>query len=184
VVAGDVRFDCKTQFSTQPWAAASYRASPLPSGALAAITSALTSVNAARIPNARPVPRIWAAPTDAVVTTDFFAFDDSTNHYGLQGLGRTCDMGDAMVANALQQFPAIAWHSIRNASDPQIANPTDNMATASAQAASIYARYGGLTTAASVIATWAVIHTAQVSAGAVAGRHGGFPYKLGRLPRN
>ena len=159
VIAGTVRFDCKTQFAKQPWATTAYRAAALPSGALAAITPALTSVNASRIPNARKVPQIFSAATDAVVTTDFFAFDDSTDHYDLQGLGRACDMGDAMVANALESLHGITWYSIRNASDPQIPNPTHDMTTASRQAASIYARYGGLTTAASVIATWAVIHT-------------------------
>jgi hypothetical protein len=70
-------------------------------------------------------------------------------------------MGDAMVANALQPIPGIAWYSIRNASDPQIANPSGDMKAANQQAGSIYARYGGLTTAASVIATWAVIHAAH-----------------------
>jgi hypothetical protein len=35
------------------------------------------------------------------------------------------------------------------------------MTEASQEAASIYARYGGLTTAASVIATWAIIHAAS-----------------------
>ena len=159
VIAGTVRFDCKTQFKAQPWATAAYRTSTLPSGALAAITPALTSVNAARIPNARKVPQFFSGSTDAVVTTDFFAFDDSTDHYGLQGLGRACDMGDAMVANALNSIPGIAWYSIRNASDPQIPNSAGNMTKANQEAASIYARYGGLTTAASIIATWAVIHT-------------------------
>ena len=62
-----------------------------------------------------------------------------------------------MVALALQDFPSLSWYSIRNASDPQIANPEKNIKTASRQAAEIYAKYGGLTTAASVIATWAVI---------------------------
>lgn len=160
VIAGTVRFDCKTQFRNEPWAAATYRAAALPSGALDAITPALTSVNARRIPQARPVPQIFSAVTDAVVTTDFFAFDNSTDHYGLQGLGRACDMGDAMIANALQSLPGITWYSIRNASDPQIANPTHDLTKASQEAASIYASYGGLTTAASAIATWAVIHTA------------------------
>jgi hypothetical protein len=164
VIAGAVRFDCKTQFAGESWADAVYTPSALPAGALAAITPALTSVNAARIPNARPVPQIFSAPTDAVVTTDFFAFDDSTDHYGLQGLGRACDMGDAMVANALQSFPDLVWHSIRNASDPQIPNPTGNMIEASKEAAQIYASYGGLTTAASLVATWAVIHAAQAAA--------------------
>lgn len=180
VIAGTVRFDCTTQFRTQPWATQAYTPSALPAGTLAAITPALTGVNAARIPNARPAPQIFSAVTDAVVTTDFFAFDDSTNHYGLQGLGAACDMGDAMVASALQAFPGIAWHAIRNASDPQIPNPTGNIKTAAQQAARIYASYGGLTTAASLIATWAVIHAA---AGNTATPHGGPGHKLGRLPR-
>jgi hypothetical protein len=160
VIAGTVRFDCTTQFKTEPWAHSTYQPSSLPPGALAAITPALSSVNASRIPNARPVPQIFSAATDAVVTTDSFAFDDSTNHYGLEGLGRACDMGDAMVAYALQSFPDVAWYSIRNASDPQIQDPSGNIEEASKEAASIYARYGGLTAAASVIATWAVIHSA------------------------
>jgi nucleoside phosphorylase len=161
VVAGTVRFDCKQQFAAQPWAKAAYSPPPLPPGALAAITPALTSVNAARIPNARPTPQIYSAATDAIVTTDFFAFDDSTGHYGLTGLGRACDMGDAMVADALQSSqPGLAWYAIRNASDPQIPNPTNNISKADQEAAAIYAKYGGLTTAASVIATWAVIQAA------------------------
>jgi len=127
---------------------------------LAAITPALTSVNAARIPGARPAPQIFSASTDAIVTTDFFAFDDSTNHYGLQSLGRACDMGDAMVAQALQPAAGLAWYAIRNASDPQMPNPTGNMTKANEDAASIYAKYGALTTAASLIATWAVIKAA------------------------
>jgi len=163
-IAGTVCFDCKTQFKSQPWHGASYRASTLPAGALAALTPALMGVNAKRIPNARPVPQIFSDATDAIVTTDFFAFDDSTNHYGLQGLGRACDMGDAMVANAMQGVPNISWYAIRNASDPQIPNPSGNITQAGDEASQIYAKYGGLTTAASVIATWGVIHAATSSA--------------------
>ena len=161
VIAGTVRFDCRRQFHAQPWATASYRSSALPHRALAAITPALTSVNAARIPGARATPQIFSTANDAIVTTDFFAFDDSTNHYQLQGLGRACDMGDAMVATALQSVPGIAWYAIRNASDPQIPNTSDNIRQAEQDAGKIYSRYGGLTTAASIIATWAIIHTAH-----------------------
>jgi hypothetical protein len=161
VIAGTVRFDCRTQFRSQPWATAAYRTSSLPSRALAAITPALTEVNAAKIPGGRKTPHIYSAKSEAIVTTDFFAFDDSTDHYKLQGLGRACDMGDAMVANALQSTPHIAWYAIRNASDPQIPNPNNTIEQANQQAGSIYARYGGLTTAASVIAAWAVIHSAH-----------------------
>jgi nucleoside phosphorylase len=181
-VAGTVKFDCQAQFKAEPWASASYTPSPLPAGALSAMTPALMGVNAARIPGARATPQIYSAPGDAIVTTDVFAFDDSTDYYHLQGLGRACDMGDAMVANALQSFKSMSWHAIRNASDPQIPNPNNNIEEASKQSALIYAKYGGLTTAASLIATWAVIE-----ANAAASRqpeHAGISpgFKLGRLP--
>jgi hypothetical protein len=86
-------------------------------------------------------------------------------------------MGDAMVASALQGIPGLAWHAIRNASDPQIPNPNHNIEQADQQAAQIYAKYGGLTTAGSVIATWAVIHTG-ISLEASSGSAG---FKLGRI---
>jgi len=157
VIAGQTKFDCTTQFKSEPFAKASYPTSPIPAGAIQAITPALTKVNASRIPGARAVPKMWDTAADAIVTTDFFGFDDSTDYYKLQGLGQACDMGDAMVGNALQQFPSLKWHAIRNASDPQIANPSGDIEQAKQDAGQIYAKYGAFTTAASVIATWAVI---------------------------
>ena len=159
VVGGSVRFDCTTQFKNEPWHAAAFKPSPLPHGALSAMTPALLQLNASRVPNSRSTPKVWSAATDAIVTTDNFAFDDSTDYYKLEGLGRVCEMGDAMVASALQGIAGLSWHAIRNASDPQIPNPNHNIEEADHQAAQIYAKYGGLTTAGSVIATWAVIHT-------------------------
>jgi len=126
---------------------------------------------------------MFAAATDAVVTTDFFAFDDSTDYYKLQGLGRACDMGDAMVGNALKSFPHISWYSIRNASDPQIPNPNNDINEANKEAAQIYASYGGLTTAASLIATWAVIHAAQAGTGAAREKPAAAPRKRANGPR-
>jgi nucleoside phosphorylase len=159
VIAGMTRFDCTTQFKKEPWSSASFPTSPLPSGVLAAITPALTKVNAARVKGGRSVPKIFSAAQDAIVTTDFFGFDDSTDYYKLQGLGRVCDMGDAMVGQVMQQFPGVKWYAIRNASDPQIPNPGNNVRQAENEAGQIYAKYGALTTAASVIASWAVIVT-------------------------
>ena len=182
VVAGTARFDCTGQFRQEPWAKASYMTSALPAGAIAAMAPALMDVNAARISGARPTPKVFSGSGSAVVTTDIFAFDDSTDYYGLEGLGQLCDMGDAMVANALQSISGLSFYSIRNASDPQIANPSGNISEASKQAALIYAKYGGLTTAASLIATWAIIQAggqasrAEESPGISAG------FKLGRLP--
>jgi hypothetical protein len=160
VVGGGVRFDCTTQFKNAPWHDASFSPSPLPPGALSSVTPALLQRNASRVPNSRSTPKIWSTATDKIVTTDCFAFDDSTDYYKLQGLGRVCEMGDAMVASALQAIPGLRWHAIRNASDPQIANPNHNIEQAEQEAAQIYAKYGGLTTAASVIATWAIIRSA------------------------
>ena len=178
VVGGSVRFDCTGQFKSEPWHVASFIPSPLPAGALDAVTPALLKVNASRVPNSRSTPKIWDKPTDAIVTTDVFAFDDSTDHYKLQGLGRACEMGDAMVASALQAFPGISWHAIRNASDPQISNPENNIQQADQEAAQIYAKYGGLTTAASVITTWAVILASNTLKPSKDKRSG---IKLGRL---
>ena len=160
VIAGSVRFDCTTQFKNEPWHNAVFTPSKLPSGTLTAITPTLTQPNASRIPNAASTPNLWSSKSDAIVTTDFFAFDDSTDHYKLQGLGKACDMGDAMVASALQGIPNLSWYAVRNASDPQIPNSTNNIKQAAETAAQIYAKYGGLTTAASVLATWAIIQAA------------------------
>lgn len=165
VVAGLVRFDCTAQFRHESWHDASYEPAHLPPGAEGAITPALTSINAARIPGARKIPKIWASRSDAIVTTDFFAFDDSTDHFGLQGLGRVCDMGDAMVGLALSGLPNLKWYAIRNASDPEIENKANNIKQAEQLAGNIYSKYGVFTTAASVIATWAIIDAAINQAG-------------------
>jgi hypothetical protein len=156
VIGPVVKFDCTTQFKSESWAKASYPVTPLSAKAMTAITPALLAVNAARLPNA-PKPKVWHEKADAVVTTDFFGFDDSTDYYKLQSLGRVCEMGDAMVAQALQDYPKIKRFAIRNASDPQIPNPTGNIKTAKQQAGEIYMKYGAFTTAGSAIATWAVI---------------------------
>jgi hypothetical protein len=66
-------------------------------------------------------------------------------------------MGDAMVGYAMRAAPDIKWYAIRNASDPQIPNPDNDISAANKQAGEIYAEYGAFTTAASAIATWAVI---------------------------
>lgn len=152
------------------------------------MTPALLAVNSARISGGRATPEVFSGSGSAVVTTDVFAFDDSTDYYGLQGLGQVCDMGDAMVANALQSISGMPFYSIRNASDPQIPNLNHNIQEASKQAAVIYAKYGGLTTAASLVATWAVIQasdqtsqpneSSKISAGFRLGRRA--PGRLGR----
>jgi hypothetical protein len=85
--------------SAIPWPAAT---KPIPAPQhTPPITPALTSVNAARVVGGRSSPTMWAARQDTIVTTDYFGFDDSTDHFKLQGLGQCCDTGDAMVGNAM-----------------------------------------------------------------------------------
>jgi nucleoside phosphorylase len=160
IVAAKVQFDCTTQFKSETFAKAVYQTAALPAGAIAAITPDLTRINAARVVGGNKTPKIWSGGQNTIVTTDFFGFDDSTDHFKLQGLGQACDMGDAMVANALQQSRDIRFYAIRNASDPQIPNPSGNMDAAKKTAGDIYSKYGVFTTAASAIATWAVIDAA------------------------
>jgi len=66
-------------------------------------------------------------------------------------------ISDAMLAMALAGFPGVEFHSIRNASDPQIPNPTGNIETANKQAGQMFSKYGPFTAAGSAIATWAVL---------------------------
>jgi nucleoside phosphorylase len=164
IVASRTQFDCTDQFKSESWAAQSYATSSLPSSALQLITPDLTKVNAQHIANATPIPGrnvpiIWSN-NSTIVTTDIFAFDTSNDYYKLQGRGQVCDMGDAMVGRALSNFPNVQWYAIRNASDPQVpmngVTPQDYK-DADKEAGNIYKKYGGYTTAASVIAAWAII---------------------------
>jgi hypothetical protein len=61
------------------------------------------------------------------------------------------------VGLALQAHPNLKWFAIRNASDPQMPNPNNDIKAADQAAGVIYSKYGAFTTAASVIASWAII---------------------------
>ncbi len=165
VLLGDVvlgaatKFDCKHKFQGEPFATQSIDTSVLPAKALTLITQNLLTVNASRVQRGNPQPKMWHDASSIIVTTDKFEFDDSTNDNQLQGLGKMCDMGDSMVNLALQPISGFQFFAIRNASDPQIPNPTNDYKAADKESTAIYAKYGALTSAASLIATWAVIHS-------------------------
>lgn len=151
-IATSVQFNCTTEYAKEPWAHQSFPCSPLPSGF--AIPQELLNLNAAKLPGS-PTPRVW---TDGSVTTDCFAFDDSTDHYGLQNHGwRMCEMDDAPVAMGLLMPKPPLVYVVRNASDPQIPNPDNDIEAAKRQGEQIYQKYGGLTTASSVIACKSII---------------------------
>ena len=132
VVLGDVlsgqsvRFDCLKSFKSAPFHNSIYACSKLAYKSTA-VAQKLFLANTSHLPASTRAPQIFAKsasamPVPDVVTTDFFAFDDSANDYGLQGLGGTVEMGDAVLGLVISQLKTGApnWAAIRNASDPQI----------------------------------------------------------------
>jgi nucleoside phosphorylase len=169
VVLGDVlsaksvRFDCLKSFKSQPFHNAIYACSKLTYKSTA-VAQKLFLANTAHLPASTRAPQIFtksasAMPVPDVVTTDFFAFDDSANDYGLQGLGGTVEMGDAVLGLVISQMttPAPKWAAIRNASDPQIDSTGLTTKQAAQKAAQIYEKYGYWTTIPSAITCWSVI---------------------------
>ena len=123
----------------------------------------LFKANAAQLPkdNTR-LPKIIQVPPTAldssVVTTDFFGFDTSDNHYKLQGLGDVSEMGDAVLGLVASRMgdKAPRWLAIRNVSDPQI-KAEGTLKQQAAIAAQIYKGFGRWSTVCSAIACWASI---------------------------
>jgi hypothetical protein len=163
VVSPSVRFDCQTTFKNMPFHDSVYPCSKLKTTSLAAAQK-LFAANQGQLPPASRPPRVFTQPAAGVtitdiVTTDFFAFDDSTDHYGLQGLGAAVEMGDAVLGLVVQQLGSKApkWAAVRNASDPQIDATGLTPREVAAKAAQIYERYGYWTTIPSAITCWALI---------------------------
>lgn len=111
--------------------------------------------------NTRQPKIVRVTPTalkSSVVTTDFFGFDTSDNHYKLQGLGDVSEMGDAILGLVASEMGTSAprWLAIRNVSDPQI--KAEGTLKQQAQiAAQIYKGYGRWSSICSAITCWASI---------------------------
>jgi Phosphorylase superfamily len=122
----------------------------------------LFNFNAPFLPkdNSRP-PKILTAtaPTNGVITTDFFGFDTSDGHYGLQGKANLSEMGDAVLGMVCQEMgaQAPAYSIVRNVSDPQIASNGLPITQQAQMAADIYKAYGRWSTVCSAIVCWAII---------------------------
>ncbi len=163
VVSPVVRFDCVAKFKNEPWAKNSYSNAAADTSQFA-IAQQLFTANAGQLPqtNSRP-PRITVDPPTAlassVVTTDFFGFDTSDNHYGLQGLGAVSEMGDAILGLVAAQIGPAAppWPAIRNVSDPQINAAGLTLKQQSDMASQIYKGFGRWSTVCSAIVCWASI---------------------------
>jgi nucleoside phosphorylase len=163
VVAPSVRFDCTSKFKSAPFHDSSYATSKLKTTSFP-LAEQLFHANVAHLPSASRPPKIFTKPAAGakdthIVTTDFFAFDDTSNDYGLQGLGLAVEMGDAVLGMVIQQLGAMApkWAAVRNASDPQIDSTGLTKKEAGTKAAQIYERFGYWTTIPSAIACWALI---------------------------
>jgi hypothetical protein len=157
-------FDCEKTFKNSPFNKRRYTAAnSVPQKNFAVARSRLLPVNAGQLPPPPRTPAILFQPSSppaktGIVTTDFFAFDDTTNTYGLQGLGAAVEMGDAVLGLVISGMGSKApdWLAIRNASDPEI----DGKLTLTEQktkAAQIYEKYGYWTTVDSAIVCWAAI---------------------------
>jgi purine-nucleoside phosphorylase len=166
VIAKSVRFDCTKTFKNSAFHNGAYVCSTVNNKYMKTAVNQLMPANTNHLPNlptAKRTPNVFTKATGSikpldVVTTDFFAFDDTNDNYGLRGLGSAVEMGDAVLGLAVQEIGATAprWTAIRNASDPQI-DGSQTLAEQKTNAAQIYEKYGYWTTVCSAIATWAVI---------------------------
>lgn len=163
VTAASVRFDCQKTFKSQPFHNSIYACSKLKYTSYPE-AERLFAANAAHLPKVSRPQRIFTKPVAVaevphVVTTDFFAFDDSSNTFGLQGLGTAVEMGDAVLGLVISELGAKAprWAAIRNASDPQINDANLDLKEAANQAGQIYEKFGYWTTIPSAITCWATV---------------------------
>jgi nucleoside phosphorylase len=162
IVSPIVRFDCTAKFKAEPFAQAHFSSKAAKSTHFAK-ARALFKANAGQLPkdNTRPPKIVRVAPTklaSSVVTTDFFGFDTSDNHYKLQGLGDVSEMGDAVLGLVAKNMGTKAprWLAIRNVSDPQI-KAEGTLREQATIAAQIYKGFGRWSSVCSAITCWASI---------------------------
>ncbi len=158
VVSRIVRYDCQNWLKNEPFAAAIYRDGTAMSKYFGK-AKVLFKPNSGRLPpdNTRP-PKIVVATKDdqAVLTTDFFGFDTSDNHWKLQRLGSVCEMGDAVLGRVRHGMPKPHWVAVRNVSDPQIKAEGTRRDQAHV-AGQIYKGFGRWSSVCSAIVCWALI---------------------------
>ena len=161
VVSPIARFDSTSWLKKAPFASATF-ASHIARTKFFSQASALFKANASQLPsdNTRSPAITVVAPSDvssSIVTTDFFGFDTTDDHFKLQGLGDASEMGDAVLGMVVQSLgDAPPWLAIRNVSDPQIAAEGTLKQQAQA-AATIYKAYGRWSSVCSAIVCWAAV---------------------------
>lgn len=161
IIASDTAFDCTTKFKDAPFAHESYKTSDLPNNPVSTISDAMLKPNADQLPGGGIPKFLYPGSANItspkIVTTDFFAYDDTNDSNGLQELGNVCEMGDAVLGNVMKARPnPPKWAAIRNASDPQMDGSLPK-AERDKQAAQIYQQYGIFTTVGSLLGAWGII---------------------------
>lgn len=156
VVTGNVKWDCKTRFKDAKFAGQAYTSAAAIDPATFTQATAFLQQTAASLPNLTRAPKIWLDGTDPVtcVSTDYFAFDDVADTFGLRAYdptARVVEMDDAAAAYAIGD--TVPWLSIRNASDPQMNGASER--SEAKQAAQIYTHWGQVTSWGSVVTCWA-----------------------------
>lgn len=162
IVSSIVRFDCTSKFKREDFAQANY-SSAAAKTAYFTTAKSLFKANTAQLPkdNTRAPKIVTVGPralSSSVVTTDFFGFDTSDNHYKLRGLGDVSEMGDAVLGLVAREMGTRAprWLAIRNVSDPQI-KATGSLRQEAALAAQIYKGFGRWSSVCSAITCWASV---------------------------
>lgn len=164
VVSPVVRFDCNSKFKSEPFAKAHY-ASQAAQAKLFIKAKGLFKANADQLPkDNKRAPQIFKVPPTSagldkcVVTTDFFGFDTSDNHYKLEGLGDVSEMGDAVLGLVTSQMTKPPrWVAVRNVSDPQIDAKGRTLKEQAQVAAQIYKAFGRWSSVCSAIVCWSLI---------------------------
>jgi hypothetical protein len=168
VVSPIVRFDCTTRFKNFKFDGEPIAMEVFKNDAMSKLNVAanLLAANAGQLPkdNTR-APQIFTTDLsdlpDSVVTTDFFGFDITDNHYGLKGMGHVCEMGDAVLGLASQELKdggmeVPPYVAVRNVSDPQI-QAEGTLDQEKQRAAAIYKAYGRWSSVCSAIACWSLV---------------------------
>ncbi len=159
IVSPIVRFDSEKWLKSATFHDAVYT-TRAPATKYFAKAQTLFKANAGQLPkdNKRP-PKIEVSTAvgSSIVTTDFFGFDTSDNHYGLKGEGDLSEMGDAVLGLvASQMAPKPRWIAVRNVSDPQI-KAEGTLTQQSALASHIYKGFGRWSSVCSGIVCWALV---------------------------
>jgi hypothetical protein len=160
VVSPVVRFDCVKWLKKAPYHDAIYNKGTPPNQKLFGKAKTLFKANSGQLPgdNTRP-PEIviGTGAKSSIVTTDFFGFDTSDNHYKLQGLGDVSEEGDAVLGQVTSDMESPpAWIAVRNVSDPQI-KAEGTLKDQTKVAGTIYKAYGRWSSVCSGIICWALI---------------------------